>query len=178
MLLIAQQVAGKAARDALFLSSFHASHLPTAMAAGAVLSLAAAYSVSHLMARHAPASVMVLLCAASACGFALEWTLDLSAPRLAAVLVYLQTALLGPVMLSTFWSLINERFDPHTAKRAVARIAGGGTLGGVLGGLAAWRASTLMSLPSAILVLAGINVLCLASVVTIRAPILDSRRSL
>src|SRR3954466_4506141 len=169
MLLIAQQVAGKAARDALFLSSFHASHLPTAMAAGAVLSLAAAYSVSHLMARHAPASVMVLLCAASACGFALEWTLDLSAPRLAAVLVYLQTALLGPVMLSTFWSLINERFDPHTAKRAVARIAGGGTLGGVLGGLAAWRASSVIQLSTALLCLAALNVLCVGGTLLIRA---------
>src|SRR4051812_28395165 len=108
LLLIAQQVVGKAARDALFLSSFHASQLPTVMAAGAVLSLLAAYSVSRLMARHPPASVMLMLSAISAGGFALEWTLDLSAPRVAAVLVYLQTALFGPVMISTFWSLINE----------------------------------------------------------------------
>jgi len=168
LLLIAQQVAGKAARDALFLSSFHASHLPTAMAAGAILSLAAAYWVSRLMARHAPASIMLLLCATSASGFTLEWALDLSAPRVAAVLVYLQTALFGPVIISTFWALINERFDPHTAKRAVARIAGGGTLGGVLGGLAAWRASSLVQPGTLLLFLAALNALAIVGTLLTR----------
>lgn len=166
MLLIAQQVAGKAARDALFLSSFRAVHLPIAMAVGAVLSLAAAYWVSHLLARYGPARVLPLLFAASASGFALAWAVDVAAPRAAAVLVYMQTALMAPVLISTFWSLINERFDPHTAKAAVARIASGGTLGGVLGGLAAWRAS---SVGAVLLVLAALNALAVAGTLVTRA---------
>lgn len=157
MLLIAQQVAGKATRDALFLSTFHTSQLPLAMAAGAVLSLLAVYWVSQLMVRHAPATIMPLLFATSAAGFALEWLLAFTAPRAAALLVYVQTALLGPVMISTFWSLINERFDPHTAKRAIGRIAGGGTLGGVVGGLAAWRASSVMQPVTVLVLLALLN---------------------
>lgn len=169
MLLIAQQVSGKAARDALFLSSFHSSDLPLAMAGGAVLSLGSAYLLARMMMRSSPASIMPLLFGASACGFALEWALGFQAPRAAALLVYFQTAALGPVMISTFWSLINERFDPRAAKRAVARIAGGGTLGGVLGGLAAWRASAFIQPITVLLFLALINGLALVGTLVTRA---------
>lgn len=168
-LLIAQQVAGKAARDALFLSSFQASRLPLAMAGSAVLSLAAVHGVSRLMVRRPPATVMPLLLCSSAAGFALQWLLAFSWPRLSAALVYGQTAVLGPVMLSAFWSLINERFDPHTAKQAVSRIAGGGTIGGVLGGLMVWRASTLVDPHSVLLLLALINGAGVVGVLVTRA---------
>ena len=156
--LIAQQVAGKAARDALFLSSFHASSLPLVMAAAAALSLAAVAWLSRAMSRRSPAAILPLLLGLSACAFGAEWSLADAFPRTVAVLVYLHTALFGPTVTTTFWSLVNERFDPHAAKRAVARIASGGTLGGVLGGLAAWRASTLMALPTLLLLLASLNV--------------------
>lgn len=169
MLLIAQQVAGKAARDALFLSSFHAKSLPFAMATGALLSLAAVYGLSRWMAKSTPATIMPVLFSISACGFALAWLVARSAPRSGALLVYLQTALLSPVMISTFWSLINERFDPHTAKRAVARISGGGTLGGVLGGLAVWRASSLIEPVTVLLLLSLINALAVAGSLLTRA---------
>ena len=165
MLLIAQQVAGKAARDALFLSSFRAAYLPIAMAAGAGLSMAADYWVSRLMARYSPANLLPLLFAASASGFALAWTVNLSAPRGAALLVYLQTVLFGPVMISTFWSLINERFDPHSARPAVARIASGGALGGVFGALATWRAP---SLGTALLLLAALNTMAVVGALLTR----------
>ena len=167
--LIAQQVAGKAARDALFLTSFHAASLPIVMAAAAVLSLLAVVWLSRLMARYSPATVMPVLFAMSATGLALEWGLGFVSAPVAAVAVYLHTAIFSPVMISTFWSLINERFDPHTAKSAVARIASGATLGGVLGGLAAWRASTLIELPTTILCLAVLNVGCCIGTLVFRA---------
>lgn len=157
--LIAYAVAGKAVRDALFLSSYHAHSLPFAMATAALLSLAAVLWLSRLMSRHSPAKVLPILFALSAAGLVGEWALGFVLPRVSALLVYLHVALFGPTLLTTFWSLINERFDPHTAKRAVARIAGGGTLGGVLGGIAAWRASTLVPLPTLLLLLAALNAL-------------------
>ncbi len=168
-LLIAQQVAGKATRDALFLSAFGASYLPFAMATGAVLSLGAVLWLSRLMSRHPPRVIMPVLFAISAFGFAAEWLLELSAPRAAALLVYLHTALFGPATISTFWSLINESFDPHAAKRAVARIAGGGTLGGVLGGLTSWRASTLVRPATVLLILAILNGLAVVGTLWMRA---------
>ncbi len=169
MLLIAQQVSGKAVRDALFLSSFHATSLPLAMAMGALLSLAGVYGLSQWMARSTPAAIMPALFSISASAFGVAWLLAQSAPRPAAALIYLQTALLNPLMISTFWSLINERFDPHSAKRAVARISGGGTLGGVLGGLVVWRASQLVQPATTILLLAGLNALAVVGTLLTRA---------
>jgi AAA family ATP:ADP antiporter len=177
IVLIAQQVAGKAVRDALFLTSFHAHSLPFAMASAAVLSLVAVLWLTRLMSRHSPATVLPILFALSACCFSLEWGVGLVFPRVSAVLVYIHTALFGPALITTFWSLINERFDPHTAKRAVARIAGGGTLGGVLAGLAAWRASTLVPLSVFVLFLAALNALGVVGtlLVTARRGPLDRR---
>ena len=148
--IIALQVAGKAARDSLFLTHFSPKMLPYAMAGAAVLSLFGVLGVSRVMTRHSPARIVPPLFALGAVGLLSEWAIGMFWPRLGAVLVYLHIAFFGPITLSAFWSLINERFEPHTAKRAVARIAGGGTLGGVLGGLAAWRASALVG-PAALL---------------------------
>ena len=167
--LIAQAVAGKAVRDALFLSNFHAHSLPFAMASAAVLSLVAVLWLSRVMARSSPARILPILFAVSAVGMVLEWALGFALPRVSACLVYFHTALFGPALLTTFWSLINERFDPHTAKRAVARIAGGGTLGGVLGGIAAWRASTLVPVPTLLLFLAALSALGLLGTLLIRS---------
>ncbi|MDF3065134.1 MAG: putative rane protein [Polyangiaceae bacterium] len=168
-LLIAQQVAGKATRDALFLSSFHTSKLPMAMAVGALLSVAGIYWLSRLMVAKTPARVMPVLFGVSAVGFFGDWLLAGSAPKTAALVVYFQTALLSPIMISTFWSLINERFDPRTAKRAASRIAAGGTLGGVLGGLAAWRASTVIQPLTILLVLSLLNAAALVGTLVTRA---------
>ncbi len=168
--LISQQVAGKAVRDALFLSSYRAHTLPYAMAAAAVLSLGAVLALSRVVSRHSPAKVLPVLFASSAVGLTLEWYLGLSFPHVAALLVYLHIALFSPALLTTFWSLVNERFDPHTAKRAVARVAGGGTLGGVVGGLATWRASTLFPLPTMLLFLAALNAVAIVGTLLMRAP--------
>ena len=46
-----------------------------------------------------------------------EWGLSLVQPRLAAIAVYLHMAAFGATVVSGFWSLVNERFDPHTARR-------------------------------------------------------------
>jgi len=90
------------------------------MAAAAVLSLVTVF-FSRLFTRFSPVRVLPLLFTASAVGLALEWVLGLAAPAVAAIAVYLQTAIIGPALLSTSWSVINERFDSHAAKPAVAR---------------------------------------------------------
>jgi ATP:ADP antiporter, AAA family len=159
--LIAQQVAGKAARDALFLSSFDVRVLPAMMAASAILSLVAVLWLSQMLVKHSPTRVVPIGFELSAVALMAEWALSFMAPRLAAVAVYLHTSVFGAAMISAFWSLITETFDPHTGKRAVTWITGGGTLGGVLGGLVAWRASALVAVPTMLPLLAALNVLCL-----------------
>ena len=168
--LIAHQVAGKAVRDALFLSSFRAVSLPIVMAVSAALSLLAILWLSRTMAQRSPATLMPVLFAASALGLVLEWGLGLVSAPASAVAIYLHTTVFGPALISVFWSLVNEKFDPNTAKRAVARIAAGGTLGGVLGALAAWRGASLVAMPTLVLFLAALHAACIAGTLFMRAP--------
>ncbi|WP_437951427.1 hypothetical protein WME98_11775 [Sorangium sp. So ce296] len=155
--MIAQQVAGRATRDALFLSAFGAADVPKVMAAGAVLSFAAVLLLSRALLQLSPARVVPATCAASSVLLGLEWALALRAPGAAALVFYLHVAVFGATLISAFWSLVNERFDPHTARRSMGRIAGGGTLGGVIGGAFAWRAGHLVDAPTMLLALAGLS---------------------
>jgi AAA family ATP:ADP antiporter len=174
--MIAQQVAGKAARDAMFLSNFSVTTLPIVMATAAVLSLGVVIGLSRLIMRHSPARVMPALFALSVVALLAEWVVSFRAPRVAALALYLHTALFGAVLISAFWSLINEKFDPHAGKRAVSVIAGGGTLGGVVGGIIAWRAAAVITVPTMLPLLAAINLVGLWSTVRLRDPPVKGRR--
>jgi ATP/ADP translocase len=74
-----------------------------------------------------------------------EWSLSTESEKATAIAVYAHMAVFGSAIGSAFWSLVNERFDPHEAKRNVGRIASGGTVGGIVGGLLVWRASAHLS---------------------------------
>jgi len=160
VLMIAQQIAAKAVRDALFLSEFPATALPAVMAVSAVVALVAVTAVSRWMTRRSPGHVVPRLFAVNAVLFAGEWALVLVQPRVAAVLVYVHTAAFGASLISAFWSVINERWDPRSAKRVVTRIAGGAAFGGVAGGAIAWALGTAVSLPAILPVLVLANGLC------------------
>ncbi|WP_438032858.1 hypothetical protein [Sorangium sp. So ce204] len=157
--MIAQQVAGRATRDALFLASFGAADVPKVMAAGAALSFGAVVLLSRALLQLSPARVVPATFAASSVLLALEWALARRAPGAAALVFYLHIAVFGATLISAFWSLVNERFDPHTARHSIGRIAGGGTVGGVIGGLFAWRASRLIDAPTMLLALSAVSAL-------------------
>jgi hypothetical protein len=167
--MIAHQVAGKAARDTLFLTSFSAKALPAVMAVAAGLSLVTALQIPRLLARRSPASVLPALFVVSMCGLVAEWMIGLVSPAAMAIAIYLHLAVFGPLLITAFWSLINERFDPHTARRAVGRIATGGTIGGVLGALAAWRVGSVVEVSSLVLLLATLHGACLVGTLRLRS---------
>lgn len=169
-LLVGPQVAAKATRDALFLSTFDVSRLPPMAATAAIVSLLATLAFSRAMARFTPARLLPASLAASGALFLGEWALALAFPRAAAVAVYLHHAVLGAVLVSGFWSLVNERFDPHTAKRAMGAVGVGASLGGVVGGLLTWRAAAMVGPASMLAALAGASLLGLASLLWMRAP--------
>jgi hypothetical protein len=168
--MIAQQVAGKAARDAFFLSVYDATALPAVMVSAAVLSVVVVITMARAITRLSPARVVPAVFALSGLLFVGEWALAERDPRVAAVVVYLHTAAFGAAVISSFWSVVNERFDPHTAKRVVARVAGGATVGGLLGGIAAWQLGNLVDLPVILLVLGGLNMVCAAAAGRIGRP--------
>ena len=71
--------------------------------------------------------------------FLAEWALLGWQPRAASVLLYLHSSVLGAIAISAFWSLLNERFDPHSAKPLLAQVAAAATFGGLVGGVGAER---------------------------------------
>lgn len=155
LLLIAQQVAGKATRDALFLSHHDATDLPSVMVASAVLAIGVVLAVSRMLAHWSPRRVAPVLMVLNAVMFAAGWWLVRTHPHVAATVIYLHTAAVGAAVISAFWSLVTERFDPYTARQVIGRIAAGATAGGVLGGVAAWQLAGHVGLDGMLLGLAA-----------------------
>jgi hypothetical protein len=126
----------------------------------AVVAVGLALASTRLLTRLGPARVVPVAFGASAVLLIGEWALVAGSRRLVAVLFYLHYAGLGAVLISGFWSVINERFDPRTAKRVLGRIAAGGTLGGVVGGLLAAQAANVVSVTTLLPVLAAVHLAC------------------
>lgn len=159
-LMMAHQVAGKAARDSIYLSTFPVSDLPKIVMAAAAAALLLTFIWARAMSAYGPRRVVPAGFLLSAAMHAAEWALLGKAPGITAVLVYLHIAGFGAVLLSGFWSIANETFDPASAKRFFGRIAGGGTVGGILGGVVAERTAVLVPGAGILLVLAGFHLLC------------------
>ncbi|MEM1031520.1 MAG: Npt1/Npt2 family nucleotide transporter, partial [Myxococcota bacterium] len=143
VLIIAQQIAAKALRDGLFLSTYEAAALPYAMVGGAVVSVLAALVISRMMTVFTPAVTVPFLFGLHALLYVSEASAVHTAPKLVAAVLYLHTAALGAAVVSGFWSVLNERFDPYTARRRLGRVASGATVGGVIGGVVTWAFSDL-----------------------------------
>ena len=165
-LMIFQQVGAKTTRDAFFLANWGVAELPKVMIGAAILSLVGALLFSRLMTRFGPARVLPGAYLIHGALFVGEWWLAGQHAGLVAVLIYLHVGALGPVVVSGFWSLVNEQLDPHAAKRLVSRIAASGAFGGVVGGLAAERLVASFPLTAMLLLLAAIT--GLAAVATLR----------
>lgn len=159
-LMIAHQVAGKATRDALFLSQFEVTALPKMVMASAVLSMLAVVVIARLLAQFGPLRVMPGAFALSALLFFASWILFAVAPAAISIMLYLQMGVFGAVLISGFWSVVNERFDPYTAKQTIARIGAAATLGGLLGGVLAGRVAEAMDVRAMLLVLGLLHALC------------------
>jgi AAA family ATP:ADP antiporter len=135
--LVGQHVAARASRDALFLSTFDASSLPSAMLVAALVGLVTVFGTAQAMARFGPGRVVPLLLVLSGVIHLVEWRLLAASPRAAVVLVYLHVSIAGGVLVSGFWSIVNERFDPHVLRKIAGVLSAGAASGGLLGGLAA-----------------------------------------
>jgi len=176
-IMLAHQVASKAFRDAAFLSAWPATALPGMTLGTAALVLALVPLFSRLLARFSPLAIVTLGFGLSAAGHVLEWV-AFGSGRWMAVVIYLHLAGVSALLLSGFWSLIAERFDPAAARAGYGRIAAAGTFGGVVGSIAADRVATMASLDSVLLMLAGLHVMCAFGLVAMRqAPVLLPRQA-
>ena len=160
LVMIAFQTASKVIRDTLFFESFEVTALPTIVICAAIASVAFAIPAGRVIRVLSPARVIPIGFVISAGLLMAEWTFRYTAPKVTAIALYLHFAALGAVLISGFWSLVNERFDAHTAKMYVSRIAGGATLGGLIGGVIAERLSGVLDAAAVIPVLACFHMAC------------------
>ena len=157
VLMIAQLIVAKAARDTLFLSHFPPSALPAAMIISAAATLPVALGGSSLITRMGPHRFVPAFLTLNALAFGLEWVCLPASPRAVAALAYVHVGLFGGLSVSGFWSVVNERFDPHAARQAVARIGLGFALGGLLGGAIAERMASWFGVRAMLLTLVPTN---------------------
>jgi AAA family ATP:ADP antiporter len=108
-----------------------------------LLTIGGVLGASRLMSARGPGRVVPLAFGLSALITLSIWSFVHLAPRPAAVVLYVHMSLFGAILISWFWSLVTERFDPRTARRRIGRIAAGGTAGGLLGGIVAERVGAL-----------------------------------
>jgi len=173
VVMVAFQTAAKATRDALFLSNWDVTSLPVMVIAASFASLALAYAFSWLMPVIGPVRLIPGALLVSALMLLVEWGFLGSAPAVTSVIFYLHYAGFGALLISGFWSIVSERFDPRSAKRYVGRLAAGGTVGGLLGGLMAERVGALLSISAMLPVLSGLHVL--AAVLIVVSPLRHAR---
>lgn len=168
--MIAQQVAGKATRDALFLSNFDVTNLPKVVIAAAIASIAGVLLMSRLLSVISPIKLIPFVFGLSSLLYIGEWFLLDYRPGITSIALYLHMAVFGAILISGFWSIINERFDPHSAKQRVARIAAAAALGGVIGGVLASEVAKSMDVRAVLLFLSGLHFICMVTVRCIGAP--------
>jgi AAA family ATP:ADP antiporter len=168
-LMVAHQIAGKAVRDATFLSARPVSDVPAIVTATALLVVGTVPLYSRLLERFGPRAVVSIGFLVSAAGHVAEWQFA-SGGRWAAVVIYLHVAGLSGLLLSGFWSVMGERFDVQNAKTMYGRIAASGTIGGLLGGLLVAQLAGIWSTSSALLLLATFHLGCGMGVVLLGDP--------
>ena len=151
-LMMAWQVASKTIRDSLFLSTFDARSLPAMAGSAAVSAVLLAVLTAKFLHRYGPFRVIPAGYLLSVTLHLAEWLLLPAFPRPVSVVIYIHVVALGSVLLSGFWALANEAFDPLEARQKFGRIAAYGTLGAIAGGLVVGEVASLFS-NTAVLVL-------------------------
>ncbi len=177
VMIIAFQVAGKAVRDAFFLSNYDVTLLPVMLVAASAFSIVTVLLTGRAMSSLTPARFVPLAFLSSALLLLAEWQLSQGFPKVASVAVYFHIAALGGVLVSGFWSIVNERFDPRTAKKRVSWIGAGGAMGGLLGGVLAERVGASLSLSSMFPILSLIHLLCAGLLIGLSLPEIGRRHS-
>jgi ATP:ADP antiporter, AAA family len=173
----AQFVAGKATRDSLYLSELSVTSLPAMVAATAVFSIFLVVVSSRALQRLSPGIFVPLTFATSSVLLLACWILQFITPVGAAIVAYLVISGLGPMLGSGFWLIASERFDPRTAKKRFGQIAGGGTIGGLAGGLLSERVAAIADVPAVLVALAFLNLMAAWQIRSLSRAIEGSRMS-
>lgn len=159
VVVLASQLAGKAARDAIFLQRFSVTNLPLLLAVSSALAIAVTFLFARTLRRGIPVRVVQIANVVSAALMIVEWALLAQFPRAIATIVFMHQTLLGPILVSGFWSVVSECFDPRTARRVLGTVGTGATVGAVVGAVLAERVAALAGTDMLLPTIAGLQLL-------------------
>ncbi len=180
LLMVGHLQGGKTVRDALFLSYFNVTDLPKMMIATAVLSAIAVVIFSRVLARYGPARLMPPFYILSGIISFGEWAAMAFWPHIVTVALYLHVTVFDALLISGFWSIINERYDPYSAKNVISRMVIFTALGGLFGAGAAAVVAKTVDIRAVIAMLAVLHVatgLALFEVTRGQTPSNEQRKS-
>jgi ATP/ADP translocase len=158
LLMIGHLQGGKTVRDALFLSYFNVTDLPKMMIATAILSAVAVVIFSRVLARYGPARLMPPFYILSGIISFGEWVAMALWPHIVTVALYLHVTVFDALLISGFWSIINERYDPYSAKNVISHMVIFTALGGLFGAGAAAVVAKTVDIRAVIAMLAILHV--------------------
>ena len=159
LIMVAHLQGGKTIRDALFLFHFDVTDLPKLMIATALLSALAMVAFSRVLTKLGPARLIPPLHIFSGILSLGEWLAMALWPHIVTVALYLHVTVLDALLISGFWSILNERYDPYRAKEIIARMAIFTALGGLLGAGAASALARAIDTRAVIAMLAILHLL-------------------
>ncbi len=162
MLVLAAQLAGKAARDAIFLQRFPVTNLPLFLAVSSALAIVMTFVFARRLRRGIPVRVVRAANLASAIALLAEWLLLPHVGRPIATIIYMHQTLLGPILVSGFWSVVTECFDPRTARHVLGTVGTGATIGAVLGAVLAERVAAVVGTNALLPTIAVLQVLAMS----------------
>ena len=159
LMMIAHLQGGKTVRDALFLTHFDVTDLPKMMIATAVFAALGIVVFSRLLARFGPARLTPPLYLVSGVLSVGQWIGIGASPQMVTIILYLHISVLDSLLISGFFSIINERYDPYSAKKEFSRMAIYTALGGLLGAGAASVVAKTFNIGAVVAMLAVMHML-------------------
>ncbi len=132
--LFAGYTVAKVLRDSMFLAEYGATSLPWGYVAVALASIAIVWGESRLtrrLARSGATAVGQLIAILCSIGFAFLYPLN---PHFVAGAFYIWAGSQAMMLMSYFWLLALELWDPRRAQAILPLFSGAGLVGGVVGG--------------------------------------------
>lgn len=157
-LLVGQQVAGKAVRDALFLTAYGPELLPIAMTVTVAVAIGSVLASSRLVVWFGPRRFLMGGVALSGGLFIVSALRAEESAGDAGWLLYGHIAVFGSI-ISGFWSIVTEALNPSSGRKLISRVSFGATLGGLSGAGLAKGAASLLGSSGCLWVLAGMALL-------------------
>ncbi len=146
----------KPVRNSLFLTEFGAAKLPLVYLATALFSgifIFFDFKLSQKLNPSAIFSVTLTLLFLNLIGF---WWLVHLPQRWIAVAFYIWVNFFNTILITHFWAFVHDFFNPREAKRLFGFILTSGTLGGIVGGIAAdFSVKTILNTENVLLISAG-----------------------